>query len=104
MRGDTQSVRVIDQSAKMLSSIPKDSYVNFDCVDGLYSVLSGSFQAKDANMVSWGKQRLFSDSEIQYRFTCYTTSEVEDLYMQNSFTPISRVQIDEFTSNVLWRK
>jgi hypothetical protein len=104
MRGDTQSVRVIDQSAKMLSLVPRNSFINFDCVDGLYSVLSGSFQAKDANMVSWGKQRLFSDSEIQYRFTCYTTREVEDLYMQNSFTPISRVQIDEFTSNVLWRK
>jgi hypothetical protein len=104
MLGDEQSVRVVNQSTKMLSSVPKDSYVNFDCVDGLYSVLGGNFQAKNANMVGWGKQRVFSDSEIQYRFTCYTTSEVADLYMRNSFTPISRVQIDEFTSNILWRK
>ena len=104
MLGDEQLVRVVNQSAKILSSVPKDSYVNFDCVDGLYSVLSGNFQAKNANMVSWGKQRVFSNSEIQYRFTCYTTSEVEDLYIQNSFIPISRVQIDEFTSNILWKK
>ncbi len=104
MLSDEQSVRVVNQSAKMLSSIPKDSYVNFDCVDGLYSVLSGNFQGKNANMVSWGTQRVFSDSEIQYRFTCYTTSEVADLYIQNSFIPISRVQIDEFTSNILWKK
>jgi hypothetical protein len=104
MLGDAQSVHVVDQSAKMLSSVPKDSFINFDCVDGLYSVLNGSYQAKDANMVNWGKQRFFSDSRIQYRFSCYATSELEDFYLRNSFELISRVKIDEFTSNILWRK
>ena len=104
MRGNAQLVRVVDQTAKMLSSVPERSYINFDCIDGLYSVINQNFQAKNANMVSWGVLRDFSETDIRYHFTCYTTEKVEKSYLNNSFKPVGRVKIDEFTSNILWTK
>ena len=104
MRGNPQLVRVVDKTAKMLSSVPEQSHINFDCIDGLYSVINQDFKAKNANMVSWGVSRDFSETNIRYHFTCYTTEEVERFYLNNSFKPVAKVKIDEFTSNILWIK
>jgi hypothetical protein len=104
MRGQAELVRVVDQTAQALSSVPARSYINFDCVDGLYSVLSRKFRATNANMVNWGIVRDVDDAVIHYYFTCYTTDKIKDWYLDNAFESIAEVKIDDITSNILWKK
>jgi hypothetical protein len=87
-----------------LELVPENEAVNFDCVDGLFSVLNGSFTARNLSMVSWGRSNApLEGSNIKYRFSCYTPPDLEAKYLQNSYVLLGKVRVNGAVTHSLWK-
>lgn len=104
-QGDPDLVRFIDSTAVLLKKVPRNQYINYDCVDGLYSVINGYYSARNENMVNWGRpNQPIESNRDSYRFTCYTTAEQEREYKRNSYEIVGKVKSKGGLSNILWKR
>ena len=70
MSGPEFEVSYIDRTITILNSIPTHSSIKFDCSDGIYSVATGKYRARDENFVNWAPNYDFTDMNYDYIFQC----------------------------------
>lgn len=75
MSGSEFEVSYIDKSMTILQSLPENSSIKFDCDDGIYSVATGKYLAKDRNFVNWAPNYDVSDFNFDYIFQCNVVKE-----------------------------